>query len=48
MRALQYTTIGGAPEVVDVDRPSPGPGQVLLKVAAAGLCRPSSTRSAFL
>lgn len=38
MRALQYRTIGGAPEVVDVDKPSPGPGQILLKVAAAGLC----------
>lgn len=38
MRALQYRTIGGAPEVVDIEKPSPGRGQILLKVAAAGLC----------
>jgi propanol-preferring alcohol dehydrogenase len=38
MRALQYRTIGGDPEVVDIDKPSPGPGQILLKIVAAGLC----------
>lgn len=38
MRALQYRTIGGSPELVDIDKPSPGPGQVLLKIVAAGLC----------
>lgn len=42
MKALQYRTIGAAPEVVDVDKPSPGPGQILLKVAAAGLCHSDS------
>lgn len=38
MKAVQYREIGGSPEVVEIDRPSPGPGEVLLKVTAAGLC----------
>ncbi|WP_040800725.1 NAD(P)-dependent alcohol dehydrogenase [Nocardia higoensis] len=38
MRALQYRTVGAAPEVVSVPDPEPGPGQVLLKVTAAGVC----------
>lgn len=38
MKAVQYRTIGAGPELVDIDVPTPGPGQVLLKVTAAGLC----------
>lgn len=38
MKALQYREIGSAPEVVTVPDPKPGPGQVLLKVTAAGAC----------
>ncbi|MFF7333820.1 alcohol dehydrogenase catalytic domain-containing protein [Streptomyces sp. NPDC008150] len=38
MKALQYRTIGASPEVVTVPDPEPGPGQVLLKVTAAGVC----------
>jgi len=38
VRAVQYRTIGGAPEVVEIDKPTPGPGQVLLEVTAAGIC----------
>lgn len=38
MKAVQYRTIGAPPEVVEIDTPVPGPGQVLLKVTAAGLC----------
>ncbi|MGP4043071.1 NAD(P)-dependent alcohol dehydrogenase [Streptomyces sp. 2A115] len=38
MKALQYHTVGAAPEVVTVPDPEPGPGQVLLKVTAAGVC----------
>lgn len=38
MRAVQYREVGGRPEVVEVDDLSPGPGQVLLDVTAAGLC----------
>ncbi|WP_273488010.1 NAD(P)-dependent alcohol dehydrogenase [Ancrocorticia populi] len=38
MKAVQYREIGGRPEVVEIDDPTPGPGQVLLKMTAAGLC----------
>ncbi|MGO4103355.1 NAD(P)-dependent alcohol dehydrogenase [Leifsonia sp. YAF41] len=38
MKALQYRTIGSRPEVVDIPIPEVGPGQVLLKVTAAGVC----------
>ncbi|MGC0252499.1 NAD(P)-dependent alcohol dehydrogenase [Pseudactinotalea sp. Z1748] len=38
MKALQYRTIGSAPEVVEIATPEPGPGQVRLKVTAAGVC----------
>src|SRR5690625_3946835 len=38
MKALQYRAIGSAPEVVEVETPEPGPGQVRLRVTAAGVC----------
>jgi propanol-preferring alcohol dehydrogenase len=38
VQAVRYRTVGSAPEVVGVPMPAPGPGQVLLKVTAAGLC----------
>ncbi|PVE19542.1 MULTISPECIES: NAD(P)-dependent alcohol dehydrogenase [unclassified Arthrobacter] len=38
MRALHYRTVGSAPELVDIPTPVPGPGQVLLRVTAAGVC----------
>ncbi|HRN29630.1 MAG TPA: NAD(P)-dependent alcohol dehydrogenase [Terrimesophilobacter sp.] len=38
MKALQYTKIGGRPELKEVEKPSPGAGQVLIKVTAAGAC----------
>ncbi|MCX4552758.1 NAD(P)-dependent alcohol dehydrogenase [Streptomyces sp. NBC_01387] len=38
MKAVQYRTVGAAPEVVTIPDPEPGPGQVLLKVTAAGVC----------
>ncbi|MGE5595485.1 MAG: NAD(P)-dependent alcohol dehydrogenase [Hyphomicrobiales bacterium] len=38
MKAVQYRQVGGQPEVVDVPTPEPGPGEVLLKVTAAGIC----------
>ncbi|MGW0548799.1 NAD(P)-dependent alcohol dehydrogenase [Streptomyces altiplanensis] len=38
MKAVQYRAIGAAPEVVTVPTPEPAPGQVLLKVTAAGVC----------
>lgn len=38
MKALRYTAIGQPPEVVDIPIPVPGPGEVLLKVTAGGVC----------
>lgn len=38
MKSLQYVTVGQAPRIVEVPKPTPGPGQVLLKVTAAGVC----------
>ncbi|TXS01509.1 NAD(P)-dependent alcohol dehydrogenase [Streptomyces sp. adm13(2018)] len=38
MKALQYRAVGAAPEVVTLPDPEPGPGQVLLKITAAGVC----------
>ncbi|WP_110240010.1 NAD(P)-dependent alcohol dehydrogenase [Nocardioides gilvus] len=38
MKAVQYTAFGARPQVVEVEKPSPGPGQVLLRITASGLC----------
>src|SRR6478752_7387278 len=38
MRALQYREIGSAPVVAEIPMPEPGPGQVLLKITAGGVC----------
>lgn len=38
MKACQYVEIGKPPQVVEVEKPSPGPGEVLLKVTASGAC----------
>ncbi|MCW4455530.1 NAD(P)-dependent alcohol dehydrogenase [Flavobacterium sp. MXW15] len=38
MKAVRFVETGHPAEVVDVPAPVPGPGQVLLKVAGAGVC----------
>lgn len=38
MKAVQYRTVGAEPQVVEVPEPEPGPGQILLKITAAGVC----------
>ena len=38
MKALQYRTVGSRPELVEIETPEPGPGQVRLRVTAAGAC----------
>lgn len=38
MRALQITRWHSEPELVDVERPRPGPGQAVIKVGGAGVC----------
>jgi propanol-preferring alcohol dehydrogenase len=38
VKALQYRTAGRPPEVVIVPDPEPGPGEIVVKVTAAGVC----------
>jgi propanol-preferring alcohol dehydrogenase len=38
MRAVVFTDYQTFPSLMDVERPAPGPGEVLLKVAGAGAC----------
>jgi alcohol dehydrogenase, propanol-preferring len=38
MKALQYLEIGARPKLVEIERPFPAAGEVLLKVTAAGAC----------
>lgn len=38
MKAVRYVETGRPPEIVDVPVPTPGPGEVLLRVAGAGVC----------
>nr|AAB30764.1 NADH-dependent carbonyl reductase {N-terminal} {EC 1.2.1.} [Rhodococcus erythropolis, Peptide Partial, 37 aa] [Rhodococcus erythropolis] len=37
MKAIQYTRIGAEPELTEIPKPEPGPGEVLLEVTAAGV-----------
>lgn len=39
MRAMQLSEPGGTFELVDIARPRPRPGEVLLRVSACGVCR---------
>ncbi|MEU7144746.1 NAD(P)-dependent alcohol dehydrogenase [Nocardia sp. NPDC046473] len=43
MKAVQYRSVGAAPEVVEIPDPEPGPGQVVVQVTAAGLCHSDLT-----
>jgi propanol-preferring alcohol dehydrogenase len=38
MQSVRFVGVGRAPELQDVPKPSPGPGQVLIKIAGAGVC----------
>lgn len=38
MKALQYREFGARPEVVEIARPAPGAGEVLLRMTASGAC----------
>lgn len=42
MRALQYRKVGTEPEIVEVATPEPGPGEVRLRITAAGACHSDS------
>lgn len=38
MKAVRFVGVGKPAEIVDLERPSPGPGQVLVKIGGAGVC----------
>lgn len=38
MKAVRFTNWKTFPELKDIETPTPGPGEVLLKVAGAGAC----------
>ncbi|GAA3785880.1 propanol-preferring alcohol dehydrogenase [Micrococcus endophyticus] len=38
MKAVRFTAYKTFPELKEIERPAPGPGEVLLKVAGAGAC----------
>lgn len=38
MKAVQFVEFGKPVEVREIEKPKPGPGQLLLKVTAAGIC----------
>jgi propanol-preferring alcohol dehydrogenase len=38
MKAIQYTAFGTRPKLVEIDQPAPGPGEILLRITASGLC----------
>ena len=38
MQAVRFVGVGRAPEIADVARPEPGPGQVLVRIGGAGVC----------
>lgn len=38
MRAIRFVGPGKSPELAEVPTPSPGPGEVLVKIAGAGVC----------
>lgn len=38
MKAVQYRTVGGSPEYVDMEDPVAAPGGMVVKVTASGLC----------
>ena len=38
MQAVRFVGVGRPAQVVDVPKPAPGPGQVLIKIGGAGVC----------
>lgn len=38
MKAVRFVAVGQPAEVVDLPRPEPGPGQVLIRIGGAGVC----------
>lgn len=38
MQAVRFVGVGRPPQIEDMPRPSPGPGQVLIRIGGAGVC----------
>lgn len=38
MQAVRFVGVGRPASIEDVPKPSPGPGQVLIKIGGAGVC----------
>ena len=38
MRAVRFTGVGRPAQIEDVPKPSPSPGQILLKIGGSGVC----------
>jgi alcohol dehydrogenase, propanol-preferring len=38
MRAVRFVGVGHSAQITDVAKPTPGPGQVLIKIGGAGVC----------
>jgi propanol-preferring alcohol dehydrogenase len=38
MQAVRFVGVGRPPQIEDMPKPSPGPGQVLIKIGGAGVC----------
>lgn len=38
MKAVRFIEVGKPAEIVDVPKPEPGPGQILVKIGGAGVC----------
>lgn len=38
MQAVRFVGVGRPPEIHDIPKPTPGPGQVLIKIGGAGVC----------
>jgi alcohol dehydrogenase, propanol-preferring len=43
MKAIQYTAFGTRPKLVEVDKPTPGLGEVLLRITARGCATRTSS-----
>ena len=38
MQAVRFVGVGHPPRLEDIPKPSPGPGQVLVRIGGAGVC----------
>ena len=39
MQAVRFAGVGRPAQIIDVPKPSPGPGQIVVKIGGAGVCQ---------